>query len=71
LELATPEQQQKLIQGVIKRVTPLSAKEIEIEFGIPVRGAVSSFDQLGGQYRRQQQAAVDSFILLKIKRRVA
>jgi hypothetical protein len=47
LELATPEQQQKLIQGVVKRVTPLSAKEIEIEFAIPVGNA---------QYRYQQQA---------------
>ena len=48
MELATPEQQQKLIQGVVKRVTPLSAKEIEIEFAIPVGDA---------QYRQEQQAA--------------
>jgi site-specific DNA recombinase len=46
LELATPEQQQKLIQGVIKRATPLSSKEIEIEFGIPVGDA---------QYCQEQQ----------------
>lgn len=43
---ATPEQQQKLIQEVVKRVTPLTAKEIE--FSIPVRSAVNSFDQRGG-----------------------
>jgi site-specific DNA recombinase len=48
LELATPGQQQKLIQGVIKRATPLTAKEIEIEFGIPVRDA-------DAQYRQEQQ----------------
>jgi hypothetical protein len=62
----------KLIQGVVQRVTPSSAKEIEIEFSVPVRGAVSSFDQPdGGQYRQQQQRDVDSFVLLKINRQVA
>jgi DNA invertase Pin-like site-specific DNA recombinase len=51
LALATPEQEQKLIQGVTKRVIPsISRKEIEIEFAIPV-----SWD---AQYCKQQQPDV-------------
>jgi hypothetical protein len=52
LKLATPEQHQKLIQGVVKKVIPLSPKELEIEFSIPVRDA---------QYcQRQEPAPVTS-----------
>jgi hypothetical protein len=59
LNFASPEQQQKLIQGVVKRITPLSGKEIEIEFEIPVRAdAVDDIHQPdGGQYSKQQQSA--------------
>jgi hypothetical protein len=58
LKKATPEQQQKLFHGIIRRVT-YRDKEADIEFTVPVDDA---------QYCKEQQRDAYSFILLKIKR---
>jgi hypothetical protein len=68
LRAATREQQQELLRSIIRRIT-YQAREVEIEFSIPVSGA---------QTCKREQHHVDSlhpaardYILLKVKRRVA